>query len=313
LIRLTRWTQDFIQDRRHSAKRFEPHGHFVGRKGGRKLLAAAPKGSESVTETDLEPPIRIFLLLANRLLRDTLARLFRKRKGLLVVGCSRQEDCSPQTLQESQCDVLVLDSFDAKWLPANLRLKTGNFSALKSVLIGMSGDPERFLAAVRGGVTGYLLKEASVPEVVAAVRSTFRGEAICSPLLCAYLFQYLSQMATDRAIASLAGRPSLTLRQQQLVGLVAKGLTNKEIASGLNLSEYTVKNHIHRIMKQVGAGSRSQAIETMPEAPHHENFRAPACRRATSRATSQDRTQGSFARCAKRKNQEQPRRYPTVC
>jgi hypothetical protein len=59
-----------------------------------------------VFETVSEPPIRVFLLLENRLLRDTLSRLFRKRGDLLVVGCSRPEDCSPQTLQESQCDGL---------------------------------------------------------------------------------------------------------------------------------------------------------------------------------------------------------------
>jgi DNA-binding NarL/FixJ family response regulator len=54
---------------------------------------------------------------------------------------------------------------------------------------------------------------------------------------------------------------ALTIRQQQLISLVAKGLTNKEIASQLNLSEYTIKNHIHRIMKQVEAESRHEAVE----------------------------------------------------
>jgi len=58
-------------------------------------------------------------------------------------------------------------------------------------------------------------------------------------------------------------KPDLTLRQQQLVTLVAKGLTNKEIASQLNLSEFTVRNHIHRILKQVDAESRSEAVETI--------------------------------------------------
>ena len=60
-----------------------------------------------------------------------------------------------------------------------------------------------------------------------------------------------------------ASRPDLTLRQQQLVALVAKGMTNKEIASCLNLSEFTVRNHIHRILKQVDAGTRSEAVENI--------------------------------------------------
>ncbi len=56
---------------------------------------------------------------------------------------------------------------------------------------------------------------------------------------------------------------SLTIRQQQLVSLVAKGFTNKEIASQLNLSEFTIKNHIHRIMKQVEAETRHEAVEVV--------------------------------------------------
>jgi DNA-binding NarL/FixJ family response regulator len=55
----------------------------------------------------------------------------------------------------------------------------------------------------------------------------------------------------------------LTIRQQQLIALVAKGLTNKEIASQLNLSEYTIRNHIHRIMKQVEVGSRGEAVQAI--------------------------------------------------
>jgi len=216
-----------------------------------------------VSESVPESPIRVFLLLENRLLREALDRLLRKRADLLVVGRGGQEECSPQRLLETQCDVLVLDFLDPRWLPANLRLNNDNLSNLKSLLIGMHGDFEHFLAAVCGGVTGYLLKDASTSEVVAAVRSTFKGEAVCPPKLCGALFQYVSQTANGGCALPAAARPDLTLRQQQLVALVAKGFTNKEIASHLNLSEYTVRNHIHRILKQVDAESRSEAVETI--------------------------------------------------
>ena len=158
---------------------------------------------------------------------------------------------------------MVLDFLDAAWLPINLDLKAGGSSTPKLLLIGMSDDSVKFLAAVRGGVTAYLLKEASIKEVIEAVRSTFRGEAVCPRELCRFLFQHVAHMARSRSVAPLAARPNLTLRQQQLVGLVAKGLTNKEIASRLNLSEYTVKNHLSRIMKQVDAESRGQAVEAI--------------------------------------------------
>lgn len=70
-----------------------------------------------------------------------------------------------------------------------------------------------------------------------------------------------SSIIGNSNIQDVAGRRLLTLRQQRLTALIAKGWTNEEIASHLNLSEYTVRNHIHRIMKQADATSRSQAVE----------------------------------------------------
>jgi DNA-binding NarL/FixJ family response regulator len=119
------------------------------------------------------------------------------------------------------------------------------------------------MAAVRSGVMGYLLKDASASDLVAAVRAVFRGEAVCPPQLCSSLFRFVAHIVEEMPAKRLAPRPDLTIRQQQLMALVAKGLTNKEIASRLNLSEFTVRNHIHRILKQVDAESRSEAVQTI--------------------------------------------------
>jgi DNA-binding CsgD family transcriptional regulator len=100
-------------------------------------------------------------------------------------------------------------------------------------------------------------------DLVAAVRAVSRGEAVCPSQLCSALFRFVVQSAREMHLQNSTPKPELTLRQQQLVGLVARGLTNKEIASHLNLSEFTVRNHIHRILKQVDAGSRSEAVETI--------------------------------------------------
>jgi DNA-binding NarL/FixJ family response regulator len=142
-------------------------------------------------------------------------------------------------------------------------LENGDHAIFKAVVIAMESDEEQFLAAVRSGVTGYLLQDASASDVLAAVRAVSRGEAVCPPQLCSKLFRFVSQMVRELPVKNEISRPDLTLRQQELVALVAKGLTNKEIASRLNLSEFTVRNHIHRILKQVDAGSRSEAVEAI--------------------------------------------------
>ena len=207
--------------------------------------------------------IRVFLLIENRLLREALVRLFRKRSYLTVVGQSWQADLNVQQVLDSNCDVLVVASFQTNCLPASITLECIGQLSLKVVLIGMDCDEEEFLAAVRAGVTGYLLKDASASDVLNAVRSVFRGEAVCPPQLCSTLFRFVAQTAKEMPARDSALRPELTLRQQQLVSLVAKGLTNKEIASLLNLSEFTVRNHIHRILKQVDAESRSEAVDVI--------------------------------------------------
>src|ERR1700704_6846226 len=209
------------------------------------------------------PAIRIFLLIENRLLREALIRLFRKRPELLVVGQSGHGEATPRQIVDTQCDVLLLDSFQPAWLPANIAFPSEGRGAFKAVLIGMESGEEQFLAAVRSGATGYLLQDASASDVVAAVRAVFRGEAVCPSQLCSTLFRFIAHMAREMPVQSVSSRPNLTLRQQQLVTLVAKGLTNKEIASHLNLSEFTVRNHIHRILKQVDAANRRDAVDTL--------------------------------------------------
>jgi len=208
------------------------------------------------------PLVRAFLLIENRLMREALARLFRKRPDLIVVGQTSPADETPLGILETQCNVLVGDAFVAGRLRAGLAAELG-LAGCKIILVGMEAGEEQFIVAVRSGVTGYLLQDASASDVIAAVRAVFRGEAVCPPQLCSVLFRCVAQMSAEMPLADSPPKPDLTLRQQQLVTLVAKGLTNKEIASRLNLSEFTVRNHIHNILKQVDASSRSEAVETI--------------------------------------------------
>ncbi len=218
---------------------------------------------DPVSEIVPSMSIRVFLMMENRLLREALIRLLRKRSDFVVVGYDDPADATPYQVLERQFDVLLIDSFQTIWTTAKIARETGGKAAYKAVLIGMEPDEERFMAAVRSGVMGYLLKDASASELVAAVRAVYRGEAVCPPQLCATLFRFVAHVVEETPFKRTASKPDLTLRQQQLVTLVAKGLTNKEIASQLNLSEFTVRNHIHRILKQVDAGSRSEAVETI--------------------------------------------------
>jgi two-component system, NarL family, nitrate/nitrite response regulator NarL len=210
--------------------------------------------------------VSVYLLAENRLLRDTLARLLRKRSEINVVGVSRSSETVKDEILASRCDVVLTDSFES----AAASLFSEDFldleSTVKVLLFGMNDDPELFIRAVQFGVCGYLLKEASASEIVCAVRAAARGEATCPPNLCMALIQYLSKRRQDKLDAfdgQAAGQKALTPRQLQLIRLVAEGLTNKEIAANLNLSQFTVKNHLRRVMRQVEAASRHDAVDVL--------------------------------------------------
>jgi DNA-binding NarL/FixJ family response regulator len=108
-----------------------------------------------VSETGPEPLIRVLLLIENRLLREALGRIFRKRADFLVVGSHGSEGLSLEKVSETECDVMVLDFLDARWPPTNLRSKASNCPEPKLLLISMNNDPDEFLKAVRTGVTVF--------------------------------------------------------------------------------------------------------------------------------------------------------------
>jgi DNA-binding NarL/FixJ family response regulator len=218
------------------------------------------------TNSASESPIRIYVLEQNRLLREAFVQLLRKRSSLTVVGDS--DDCSKAygELTAIQCDILLLNSLEILQV---IRQKAETAECLKQtklLLFGMKEDPECFLQAVRLGASGYLLNEASSTEIIAAVRGVAQGEAICPPKLCKSLFDHLSKtflLTSEKAEPRGRSASDLTRRQRQLMALVATGMTNKEIASSLQLSEFTVKNHIRRIMAHLQADSRHAAVDAI--------------------------------------------------
>ena len=206
----------------------------------------------------------VFLATENRLLRDTLARLLRKQAGIRVAGAvASTENISGQIL-ESESDVVLADFPPTPSNSLLFRCLREEKSQLRIILIGMEDDPETFLKAIHLGASGYVLKDASALEIVAAIRRVGRGEAVCPPNLCMVLIEYVwseGQRIVQSSRKTKTNENRLTHRQVQLMNLVASGLSNKEIATTLNLSQFTVKNHLRRVMRQVEATNRYDAVE----------------------------------------------------
>lgn len=209
--------------------------------------------------------VSVFLLAQNRLLREALARILSKKNDISIVGDRAFSADSLPAIIEAAPDVLVIDSFTTN--PSYLeffREVRQRLPEMKLVLIGMESGGPVFLHAIREGARGYIVKDASALEVVGAVRTVANGGAVCSPELCAFLFEFA---ARQNQLPSFQARSvlGLTNREQQLVKFIARGLTNKEIASELDLAEHTVRNHIHRMLKKLGATHRLAVVDICRE------------------------------------------------
>jgi DNA-binding NarL/FixJ family response regulator len=206
--------------------------------------------------------VQVFILAENRLLREALARILNKKSDIRVVGASAFAQDIVHQIASASPDVLLSDS--AAVALSDLRLVSEVRAAIpgvKVVMIGMDADRETFMRGVQDGIVGYVLKEASALEVASCVRSVANGEAVCPPALCLSLFEQVAKQSTSSTHFSIRHNLGLTRREQQLVHMISRGLTNKEIAAQLNISEQTVKNHVHRMLRKLGASDRLAAVE----------------------------------------------------
>lgn len=212
-----------------------------------------------------ESPIRIYLFAQNRLVREVIVRMFRKRADFTVVGANHDVTEAIKELTGILSDVLLIDSLDA-FRTIGTRVNVADLGSAKIVLFGMEEDPESFLEAVRLGISGYLPNDASSAQMIAAVKNVMQGEAICPPKLCKSLFEHVRKgflPNSGKAVQDCHSVSDLTYRQRQLMALVAKGMTNKEIALTLHLSQFTVKNHIRRVMAHLRADTRHHAVDVI--------------------------------------------------
>ncbi len=130
----------------------------------------------------------------------------------------------------------------------------------KIVMLTISDDEADLYDAIKAGASGYLLKEISIDEVGAAIRSVAGGQSLISPSMASKLLSEFATMARRGKEAEQVPLPRLTERELEVLKLVAKGMNNRDIAKQLFISENTVKNHIRNILEKLQLHSRMEAV-----------------------------------------------------
>jgi DNA-binding NarL/FixJ family response regulator len=205
-----------------------------------------------------------------RLYREGLASLLRAQDHLRV-QCVTGTNLEAQTaVQRFQPDVAILDVSleDVLGLMRNIRAEC---STTRILAFAVREEISMILGYAEAGADGFVTANGSAAELVEAIDRTAAGELLCSPRLAAQLLRRAAHRVSSDSGPAL---PSpLTSREQQVYGLLKQGQSNKEIGSALNISEATVKNHVHHVLEKLRVTTRGQAAAAgaLPLKAHHDS------------------------------------------
>jgi DNA-binding NarL/FixJ family response regulator len=212
-----------------------------------------------MTTVSNEPPIRVLLADPHALFRRGVRMVLDEEAGIEVVAeCADGLDAVDR-IAELVPDLVLIDvrmpGISGIEVTRRARSLVPN---VKVAILTVSEDDEDLFAAVRAGATGYLLKEVSIEELPAAVRAVARGQSLISPSMASRLLTEFN--ALSRRVEEQRGTaPRLSDRELEVLRLVARGLSNKDIAAELVIAENTVKNHVRNILEKLQLRSRMEA------------------------------------------------------
>ncbi len=201
--------------------------------------------------------VRVMVVDDHPLWRDAVARDLAE-EGFDVVGTAASGEEALRRLPAARPDVLVLDL----QLPGVGGVEVAGRVAraeppVRVLVLSASGEQADVLEAVKAGATGYLVKSASTAELVEAVRRTAAGDAVFTPGLAGLVLGEYRRMAAGPVDD---GTPRLTDRETEVLRLVAKGLTAKQVAERLVLSHRTVENHVQNTLSKLQLHNRAQLV-----------------------------------------------------
>ncbi|MBA4607742.1 response regulator transcription factor [Aeromicrobium sp. Marseille-Q0843] len=207
--------------------------------------------------------IRVALVDDQQMVRAGFRMLVESQDDLTVVGEAGDGEEALRLLAEVEADVVLMDVRMPRLdgVEATRRIAPGDDGPRVIVLTTFDLDEYAF-AALRAGASAFLLKDAAPPDLLAAIRAVHAGDAVVAPSTTRRLLDhFLAAPSAPRASAAADRRLSgVTEREREVLGLIARGLSNPEIASTLVVSEATVKTHVSRLLAKTGSRDRVHLV-----------------------------------------------------
>lgn len=202
--------------------------------------------------------ISILLIEDNRLFRVGLSSLLRKQKGLKLLAAASKPDVIPQVGTWQRPDVILLDlGLGDRGSIQAVRGLRETCPGSKLIAMGLVPVKSEILGLVKEGVSGFVVKDASITDFVAAIRAVAAGHKVFPTSLTQSLLTQIVEDAARKGRVDV-GDVKLTTREREISDLISEGLSNKEIAKKISLATDTVKSHVHNILEKLHLRSRVQ-------------------------------------------------------
>jgi DNA-binding NarL/FixJ family response regulator len=199
--------------------------------------------------------VRVVVASTIRLYREGLAGSLSGVETLTVVGTAVDVRESLDEIVALRADVVLVDASVAA---ACARLLAGAAPAARVVALAVTEADADVIPLVEAGVVGYLTTEQSLDDLADLIVGAARGESPCSPSLAAMLVRRVAELAAEQRPRT-AHTAGLTRRELEILDLIRRGLSNKEIAAALHIELTTVKNHVHHILEKLNVHGRTEA------------------------------------------------------
>jgi DNA-binding NarL/FixJ family response regulator len=219
-------------------------------------LATREENEKEKAPRGKEKSISILLIEDNRLFRMGLSALLKKHEGLRLLASSERPDRIPQLGRWQRPDVILLDlGLGDQGSLQSVRGIRGTYPDSRVIVMGLIPVESEILGLVKEGVSGFVLKDASISDFVASIRAVAAGQKVFPSSLTGSLLSQIVEDAARKGIVEIAD-VKMTAREREIVDLVADGLSNKEIAKRLSIATDTVKSHVHNILEKLSLRSR---------------------------------------------------------
>jgi two-component system, NarL family, nitrate/nitrite response regulator NarL len=198
--------------------------------------------------------IQLVIVCRPRFYREGLARFLTDVDGVFVAATAARLNDVLRLIRTRDIDVVLLDVIDGEWSSTVRGARAA--APARVVVMGLSDLEQVVITCAESGIAGYVTRDSSLEDIVAAIDAAARDELICTPHLAGSLLRHIGLLAAERGRGV---EERLTVREFEIVGLIARGLSNKQIARELHVELPTVKNHVHHILGKLGVHRRDEA------------------------------------------------------